>query len=286
MSPQAKYRTLALIAGVMIALGLLAAGLPGLTLAPGHLFSIDLPPPPAAMPFSGPMLPIFRWIVALNMIALAIVIVLVIFSRSARQAVLRILPAYLIMLLAIYLLIGNLMPQSSGPIASSPIQQRTPSEQLPEGSPVPATPDGVFDPPQWLVVLISLALGAGLALLIWRYRERFKPPPNQLAQLAEEARGALSELESGADLRDAVMRCYVEMGRVVHEQRGIKRDNAMTPREFEQRLAAVGLRDDHIRRLTRLFERVRYSSHAPGEREEREAIDCLRAIAEAYGRSP
>ena len=58
----------------------------------------------------------------------------------------------------------------------------------------------------------------------------------------------------------------------------------MTPREFEQVLGGLGLRDEHIQQLTRLFERVRYSAAAPGEREEREAEACLSAIVAAYGR--
>jgi hypothetical protein len=52
----------------------------------------------------------------------------------------------------------------------------------------------------------------------------------------------------------------------------------MTPREFEARLATAGLREDHIQRLTRLFEAVRYGTQSPGKREEREAVDCLTAI--------
>jgi hypothetical protein len=60
----------------------------------------------------------------------------------------------------------------------------------------------------------------------------------------------------------------------------------MTPREFERYLAAVGVQDSHIRRLTRLFELARYGSGVPGEREEREALACLTTIAETYGRAP
>jgi hypothetical protein len=59
----------------------------------------------------------------------------------------------------------------------------------------------------------------------------------------------------------------------------------MTPREFEQHLAEAGLGDDHIRRLTRLFESVRYGSNIPTKAEEEEALSCLNAIAEAYAHS-
>jgi hypothetical protein len=59
----------------------------------------------------------------------------------------------------------------------------------------------------------------------------------------------------------------------------------MTPREFEQYLSQSGLRDEHIQQLTHLFESVRYGARVPGQREEAEAITCLTAIVQAYGKS-
>jgi hypothetical protein len=97
---------------------------------------------------------------------------------------------------------------------------------------------------------------------------------------------AIADLQSGSDLKDTVLRCYVRMSQVLSEQRGITRPLDMTPREFEQQLAAVGLRDEHIGQLTRLFERVRYGARPAGEREEREALACLTAIAHMYRRAP
>ncbi|OGF54139.1 MAG: hypothetical protein A2Z21_07130 [Candidatus Fraserbacteria bacterium RBG_16_55_9] len=80
------------------------------------------------------------------------------------------------------------------------------------------------------------------------------------------------------------MRCYHEMSRILSEHRGIRRKRAMTPREFERHLEQVGLRSEHIRKLTRLFEEVRYGANKKsGEQEEREAVVCLEAIARAYG---
>jgi Domain of unknown function (DUF4129) len=75
------------------------------------------------------------------------------------------------------------------------------------------------------------------------------------------------------------------MNLVLSEQRGIQRQTAMTPREFELYLGQIGLKIEHIRQLTRLFERVRYGAGPPGEREEQEAVACLTAIVEVYGRS-
>ena len=84
-------------------------------------------------------------------------------------------------------------------------------------------------------------------------------------------------------MKDTVMNCYLKMTQLMSDQRHIQREQAMTPREFENHLAQIGYSDDHIRNLTRLFESVRYGANIPTEREEREAVACLSAIAAAYG---
>jgi hypothetical protein len=151
----------------------------------------------------------------------------------------------------------------------------------------PMPPGFIEDPPQWLIVTITLtviALLLGVAWFLWQRRaHRYQGDP--LALLALEAQQAIETLHAGSDLKDTVMRCYAEMSQVLHEQRGIQRQNAMTPREFEKHLAGIGLRDEHIRRLTRLFESVRYGTYVSSERDKREAMDCLRAIVRVYGRS-
>jgi len=76
------------------------------------------------------------------------------------------------------------------------------------------------------------------------------------------------------------------MSRILSQERGIQRHHDMTPREFERRLAAVGLPERHVRQLTRLFERVRYGAREAGEAEEQQAITCLTVIAEACRRAP
>ena len=75
------------------------------------------------------------------------------------------------------------------------------------------------------------------------------------------------------------------MSEVLQREKHVRRHQGMTVREFAVQLAAAGLADQHIDRLTRLFELVRYSPNTPGERDEREAIDCLHAIVQAYGES-
>jgi hypothetical protein len=80
------------------------------------------------------------------------------------------------------------------------------------------------------------------------------------------------------------MRCYYEMSRVLRQQRGIRRDQAMTPREFAIFLEEAGLPVEAVGRLTRLFEQVRYGAKVPDRREEAQALASLEAVV-AFCRS-
>jgi hypothetical protein len=189
----------------------------------------------------------------------------------------------LLVVLLFYLLISALrgftLQGDSAPIESG----MPPPPSPPAGVPFPTF---VANPAPWLVIAISAVLAALLLGALWLLWRRLRPRPDPLAQLADEARAALAGLEAGSDLTDTVLRCYVEMSRVLSQQRGLDRPRDITPREFEQQLAAAGLRDEHIGQLTRLFERVRYGARQPNEREERAAVACLAAIVQTYGRAP
>jgi len=137
------------------------------------------------------------------------------------------------------------------------------------------------NPPWWLVFMVSLGLSAlilGASLFLWR---RLRRRTDSLDLVAGEARKTLRELRAGVDLEEGVIRCYFEMNQVLSEQRGLKRQQAMTTREFEKCLEEVGLPGLHIRRLTRLFEKVRYGAKNLDELENREAISCLTTIVKA-----
>jgi hypothetical protein len=74
------------------------------------------------------------------------------------------------------------------------------------------------------------------------------------------------------------------MSHVLSESRGINRSEVMTPREFENYLAAMGLPQEPISGLTRLFEEVRYGTKESGPLEEERALASLTAIVEACER--
>jgi hypothetical protein len=152
------------------------------------------------------------------------------------------------------------------------------------------TPGESFEDPPDLIDWVSAATTAGIIViaavgivLLWRNREKFlnrKPP---LEIISDEAEATLAEIRAGANLRDAVMQCYYDMSQALKKGRGLERQEGMTPREFEEVLERAGIPDRSVRRLTRLFEMVRYGGQIASERDKLEAIDCLQAIVQAAG---
>jgi hypothetical protein len=218
---------------------------------------------------------------AFAQLLLPFAVIYFILSPEARKRVIKSL-GFLLWLLAIYLLL-RARPDFFRQFERQPLATPSPDDVV-----VPAV-EFVAHPPQWLVFAVTLGLALLIAALlvravwyVWRRRRR----PGSLEGLAQEAQDALRALQTGADLKNTVMRCYFEMSRVLSEQRGIKRGAAMTPREFERYLTRAGLPGEHVRRLTRLFERVRYGAKVPGENQERQAIACLTAVVKACRSSP
>jgi hypothetical protein len=154
-----------------------------------------------------------------------------------------------------------------------------------ESGGVEELPLGSVSAPRWAIFPFLLG---GLALLtlagwwlrrLWR-RGRAERSLLELAALAEDA---AEELAAGGDLRNVVLRCYREMSRLLSERQQVPFHKAMTAREFEERLRAAEVQDEHVGQLSRLFEEVRYGGRESGEREEQNALQCFRAIERAYG---
>jgi hypothetical protein len=80
-----------------------------------------------------------------------------------------------------------------------------------------------------------------------------------------------------------VIQSYVRMSEVVGARRGLYRPEAMTPREFAERLERAGLPAEGVRRLTQLFESVRYGARKSGPSDVGEAVACLHSILQACG---
>lgn len=269
-----------------LTLVILTASLHNVMLDPGRPFSLNLMPPPLAAggreTILLPDLP--GWFPYLVMTMLIMLVIGLIISRSLRRDLLRNLPVYILFMIGAYFIYrGAANPNLQNVQGSNPgLTQQPPPISLPEAQ----APDFIQHPPEWLISIVVLLIMLSLATATVLIIRRLRPRKSEIELIVEEAREALETLRAGGDLRDTITRAYAEMVNLMTAKRSQLRDRTLTPREFEQRLAATGLHDSHIRRLTRLFEMVRYSPHSPGPREEREAEECLAAIVAAYQTPP
>lgn len=290
-----RERTQALIAlgAGMVATILLAAALPHLELSSGQIGWWDnggelSRSGPGRVPGHTVIVTVGLLLFAWAQLLLPIVLIYLAFSRRGRREMLwRSLS--LLWLVAFYFLLRaeeGLLERLGNISLFSPSSSTGGLE--PPSSLIPILPTGLVHPPLWLTsgvaILFALALaasltGAGYLALRFHRRSPDRPP----GELAQKAQDALRSLYAGEDLRDTILRCYCEMIRLAEERRGLRRGAEMTPREFEQYLQAEGLPGEPVRRLTRLFEQVRYGAKITGEEEQQEAIACLRAIVEACG---
>ncbi len=132
----------------------------------------------------------------------------------------------------------------------------------------------------WLV-WIGLAVGMisiGVWILFWSAGRSRPDDP-----LKREAELAIHALRTGSDIRNVIVRCYLQMSQALQKEQGIKREETMTARDFERLLEARGIPHDPIHQLTGLFEGARYGHRPPGPEDERTAFECLSAIVQ-YGR--
>lgn len=287
-----KKRRGALILGgfALIALFLLASALSELTFKPGQSFDLGLQQLQTMreMPsfLEGNVLVLFfRIIFTLALILLPISIIYMLISPERRKRFLADMLRMALFLTMFYLIIRSRseLIRTSEVITIQNLGEV--SEEM--GTQLPPLPDFTATPSSWLVYTISLVLALVVTAIVigaaWAIWKRGQQEKSMLEALVQEAQDALESLQSGGDVKDAVLRCYFEMTRVLHEQRGIQRGRAMTTREFEERLIVEGLPGTPVRQLTRLFEAVRYGVEIPGKAEEQQAIMCLTAIIDAAG---
>lgn len=153
-------------------------------------------------------------------------------------------------------------------------------------------PVAVFTPPE-ISPLLSYAISVGIMLIglfsawyLYRMWMKLRPSGNNtLTVMAQIARRSLRELSSGANSTDVILNCYQRMSEVVADTKSLHREMYMTPSEFAVRLEHSGLPGNAVRRLTRLFESVRYGGNKAGPKETNEAVACLTDILHYCGES-
>jgi hypothetical protein len=154
-----------------------------------------------------------------------------------------------------------------------------------------AVPMPVFEAPQvspTLSYVLSFVFALLFLLIIWvlyrgwqKYMQLSAPKP--LEEIAKIARTSLNDLSAGRNSSDVIMNCYFRMSDVVAERRRLRRETAMTPREFALRLEQAGLPGEAVTGLTRLFEAARYGDRRSQPKDVREAVSCLEKILHYCG---
>jgi hypothetical protein len=228
--------------------------------------------------------PIWKQITVLVLIALMLVLLLLLLSPEFRKKLLKMLLRFAIVAAGTFLF---LKLYGSQLLALQQMVTRI-GEQAP---PADAQPLPTFQPPQ-ISPTFSYLVSFGFALLwiavmwgLYRGWQKYvalntKKPLDEIANIA---RSSLRDLSSGRDSSDVIINCYLRMSDVVADKRRLRREIAMTPQEFALRLERAGLPGDAVRRLTRLFEIVRYGDRKSGPKDVTEAVSCLNTILHYCG---
>ncbi len=287
MTERKRTLILTLIGLGALVMLLLSASLPRLVFLPGQPFSLEQAEPPPGVPAG--ILPggeLFIWLmrglIALAIVTLPIYIVYSLFTKEGRRKLL--MDAFL---LIGFFLLANILAKSTNDF--TPRESQISNPPAPLASPVPG-PLATFIPgiTPWLdfAVILGLALliTATFGIVLWSFNSRKKAlVQNPLQELGEEAQQAVEAIQAGEGIKDVVIRSYMQMVRILQEERGIRREGAMTPHEFLETLTRKGLPEKPVRDLTHLFEEVRYGDLPPGQAQESQAVASLTAIV-AYCR--
>jgi hypothetical protein len=287
MTDRNRRLALAFSALTIVALLLLATGLGGLELQPGRPFhgrfttadEGDMGTGQMRSPLDDLLLVLLGFLLAI-LVPVAAYYVFRAADRSRRWLYLL---ALLVGMAGFYLATRAQPTQEPLPPVTEVAPEMLPEEGALSGPGIPEVELEVQPPAwlSWLAAALLALLAAGLVIgTAWLFWDRARPQ-GPLPQLAEQARTALAELDAGADVRDVVMRCYLEMSRILEHERGLSRGEAMTPREFALALRNAGLPHEPVARLTHLFEQVRYGTARPNPEEEQQATACLSAIIAA-----
>jgi len=139
------------------------------------------------------------------------------------------------------------------------------------------------------VIVVSLLTVLALAAGAWLVLERRQTTPRRetaAAELAVALERTIADLRAEPDPRLAVIAAYAQMERALGDI-GLERSPDEAPREYLGRvLPDVGAQTASVERLTRLFERAKFSPHAIDAAMKDEAIDALEALRDDLRSAP
>ena len=227
-------------------------------------------------------IPIWKHIVVWSLVAAMIALVALLLSPEMRKRMFKYLIRFAVTVFAIYYLFTN--------YGETLFDFQT-LEGAGEEASADIPPMPVFEPPQvspMLSYMVSFACALIWIVIMWglyrgwkRYASLNSRKP--LDEIAHIARSSLRDLSSGRDSSDVIINCYLRMSDVVADKRKLQREVAMTPQEFALRLERAGLPGDAVRRLTGLFEIVRYGDRKSAPKDVTEAVSCLNTILHYCG---
>lgn len=273
----AKRRALILLIAALVAAILLAASLSNLELTAGQPFpgagnassnEVEAARPTAVA--ASDALPLVQGVLAAILLVLLILLLIRLVSMTTLRRVAGLGTA---LILTLILLIS--LPRFPG---GKPIS--LPSESVKPGvplTPVPTSPLG--DPPEQLVWVVAVAVLLGAAVAVLTALRRHPRGASVSEQLQQAAERAVQAIDAGAEATNVVVRCYLEMLRIIQLERGVERTRNMTAREFEDFLEGRGLPSLPLMRLRSVFEDVRYGNRLITRDEEQLALDSLGDIA-------
>jgi hypothetical protein len=276
MTQSTKFIILLFLTVTLLSLVLLSSSLSNLQLHAGMPFpsggdSYDtLQPFTASPPINTYSNPFLRGIFALIFITLIIYMLARLISLIDIKQIFG-LVLIIIVLFALVIIIPHITPGE--PI---PLREKTSNLTVPPSFKYPTSPLG--RPPQALSWFVLFVFILGVSLLVIEILKRQFRSAQVEEQLLQEAENAVNALKAGENLKNVIIRCYLQMTHALQEEQGIKRSNNMTVREFKDWLEKKGVPRIPVRQLTCLFEKVRYGKQQMNKNDEKIGIDCLNEI--------
>ncbi len=288
MPRRAKLTALIFFAIVLAAMLLLSFSLTQLEFQPGVPFSLERSAVEnfAFSAWSSDLgfLILIRILLGLALVSLPFILLYMLFNKQTRKRLLIFL-----VVAGVLIAVGSSAAEKLA-LQTPPSQaSQQPEQPLPEQ---PAAPLAVFEAASpadsaviAAIVVLALVLAAGAGFLLFRHKPLNHQNEPNLEPLAQPAEQAIQSLYAGGDLKQIVIRCYLEMSAALDREQDIRRADSMTAHEFERLLAQKGLPEKPVETLTRLFETARYSPETPGALEQQQALSSLQAILKACRRS-
>lgn len=274
MTGSTKRKTLILFGLVIFIVMMIAASLPQLELQPGmplpSLQHGQVIAPKNADEIVSISVNKFAIVVVALLLAVALLYSTYrLLTGADWKFVLGLLRSILVVCVIFSGIIWLLLRSSNSTNYNSPLEMPIPTPEPVATSPLGSVPTPLL----WLVgiglLVFSLLIG------VWIFASRQAIPIDLVGSEAEKAWQAL---KTGSDLKEVIIKCYLQMSLALNKARGVERKDFMTTGEFENLLVAAGIPHEPVHQLTRLFDAVRYGNWQPNAGDEKKAIQCLEAI--------